>query len=124
MRTGSLILAVGVAGLSLLAAVAHGPVRAPHASPGTGEHADNDGVPIAGSYQLAAIKPAADGSVLDHRGRSQRLAGFTTGRITILSFIYTNCGDPEGCPLAMATLFEIYHASEKSTLLAGNARLV
>ena len=130
MRTWSLILVVGIALLST-AAIATGPAGAPHAHPPRAATftertplGDSHGVPIAGSYHLPEIKLAGDGRVLDHSGRSHRLAGFISGRITLLSFIYTNCGDPEGCPLAMSTLFEIYHASDKSERLARNARLV
>jgi len=81
-------------------------------------------VPSAGNYALPPIKFAGDGAVVDHTGRAHRLAKFTTGRITLLSFIFANCSDPSGCPLAIGTLFEIYHASEKSKALVDSARLV
>lgn len=108
-----------------------GPVWRPHAQAGDTAPlaallpARGQGeAPIAGSYALPAIKHASDGSVLDHTGRSHRLAKVTSGRITLLSFIFTSCSDPSGCPLAMGTLFEIYHASENSKVLGSNARLV
>jgi cytochrome oxidase Cu insertion factor (SCO1/SenC/PrrC family) len=56
--------------------------------------------PAPGSYQLHRIMRAPDGRVLDVEGRSQRLARYTRGKITLLGFIYTTCVDPEGCPLA------------------------
>jgi protein SCO1 len=60
--------------------------------------------PAAGSYSLPPIFVAPAGRVLDERGRSRALREYTTGRVTLFSFIYTTCGDPAGCPLAIATL--------------------
>ena len=59
--------------------------------------------PAPGSYTLQVIQQAADGNVLDIDGRAYKLARYTTGRITLLSFIYTYCVDPIGCPLAFET---------------------
>src|SRR5262245_4808602 len=117
----------------LLAALtsAHAPTGEPHAQPlRAGPLAalvparDEGEVPTAGNYALPSIKLAGDGGVLDHTGRAHRLAKFTSGRITLLSFIFANCADPSGCPLAMGTLFEIYHGSENSKALLDSARLV
>jgi cytochrome oxidase Cu insertion factor (SCO1/SenC/PrrC family) len=65
--------------------------------------------PAAGSYQLERILHVPDGAVLDSDGSMHRLREFTTGKITLFSFIYTYCTDARGCPLAYATL----HASRK-----------
>ncbi|MDB5769959.1 MAG: hypothetical protein JWM42_333 [Burkholderia sp.] len=35
---------------------------------------------------------------------------YTTGRVTLLSFIYTDCVDPIGCPLA----FEVFRRANGS----------
>ena len=56
--------------------------------------------PAPGSYQLQHILRAPEGTVLDRDGEAKRLSRFTTGRITVLSLIYTRCGDGQGCPLA------------------------
>jgi len=58
--------------------------------------------PAAGSYQLQHILRAPEGTVLDGDGdgEAKRFSRFTTGRITVLSLIYTRCGDGRGCPLA------------------------
>ena len=42
--------------------------------------------------------------MLDSDGTPHRLRAFTTGRITLFSFIYTYCTDQQGCPLATASL--------------------
>jgi protein SCO1 len=59
--------------------------------------------PAPGSYTLQVIQHAPGGDVLDIDGRSYKLDRYTTGRITLLGFIYTYCVDPIGCPLAFET---------------------
>jgi len=56
--------------------------------------------PAPGTYQLQHILRAPEGTVLDRGGEAKRFSRFTTGRITVLSLIYTRCGDGRGCPLA------------------------
>jgi protein SCO1/2 len=56
--------------------------------------------PAPGTYELQHILRAPEGTVLDGDGAAQRFSQFTTGRITVLSLIYTRCGDGQGCPLA------------------------
>lgn len=62
-------------------------------------------LPAPGSYRLEHIMQAPAGVVLDTRGAEQPLARYTTGRITVLSFIYTRCSDAKGCPYA----YLVYH---------------
>ena len=80
--------------------------------------------PEPGSYTLPRIKLAGDGEVVGIDGRARRLSGFTRGKITILSFIYTMCSDSKGCPLAMSTLFEAHDASRYLPEIAANARFI
>ena len=56
--------------------------------------------PAPGTYKLQHILRAPEGTVFDCEGAAQRFSRFTTGRITVLSLIYTRCGDGRGCPLA------------------------
>ncbi len=63
--------------------------------------------PPPGSYSLPPILPAPEGRVLDENGRARALREFTTGRVTLLSFVYTHCTDAAGCPLAFATLAKV-----------------
>lgn len=60
--------------------------------------------PPAGSYSLPPIQAAPRGRVLDEAGRNRPLSEYLSGRITLLSFVYTHCTDPTGCPLAFSTL--------------------
>jgi cytochrome oxidase Cu insertion factor (SCO1/SenC/PrrC family) len=80
--------------------------------------------PAPGSYQLPVIKPAADGEVLDASGAAQRLRGLTRGRVTVMSFIYTRCGDAKACPYATGVLKQLHVTSAEDSALAGGLRLV
>jgi cytochrome oxidase Cu insertion factor (SCO1/SenC/PrrC family) len=60
--------------------------------------------PAAGSYELQRIQPATDATLLDASGRVRHLTDFTQGKITLLTFFYTYCVDPWGCPYAYWTL--------------------
>lgn len=64
-------------------------------------------LPAAGSYRLESIQPAADGAVLESDGTAAPLRRYTTGKVTLLSFMYTYCVDPVGCPLAFQTFADL-----------------
>ena len=80
--------------------------------------------PEPGSYTLQRIMRAPDGAVLDLDGRSRRLADFTTGKITVLSLVYTSCTDAWGCPLASRIFDRLAAAVEESPVLRSRVRLV
>lgn len=80
--------------------------------------------PAPGTYALHAIMRAPDGSVVDLNGRSRRLAELTTGKITLLSFVYTRCTDTWGCPLAYRVFDAVGAAVERSSALRSHVRLV
>jgi len=60
--------------------------------------------PPPGSYQLQRIQPVTDAVLLDSAGRIVKLSALTRGKITLLTFFYTYCVDPLGCPFAHITL--------------------
>ncbi len=64
-------------------------------------------VPAPGTYQLQEIQPVADGELLDTTGRARHLAEFTHGKVTLLTFFYTTCTDPLGCPFGYVTLSQL-----------------
>jgi len=80
--------------------------------------------PAPGSYRLERILQAPDGNVLDSDGSLHRLREFTTGKVTLFSFIYTYCSDPKGCPLAYATLHSLKRTIERTPALHGKVRFV
>lgn len=63
--------------------------------------------PRPGTYVLQKIQPIANATLLDVAGRPTRLSAATTGRITLLTFFYTYCADPLGCPFAYHTLIQV-----------------
>jgi protein SCO1 len=70
---------------------------------------DSPGValPKAGTYKLPIIQAASNGWVLEGNRMPWRLSRYTKDAITLLSFMYTYCSDPLGCPLAYSTMVDI-----------------
>jgi protein SCO1/2 len=81
-------------------------------------------VPAPGSYSLQVIQQAPKGNVLDIDGRTYPLERYTTARITLLSFIYTYCVDPVGCPLAFETFTGLRERLLATPELARRVRFV
>jgi cytochrome c peroxidase len=80
--------------------------------------------PAAGSYALPPLGNAADGPVLDSRGRSGRLHDHLGDKLVVLSFIYTRCSDVNGCPLATFVLKGVQDRVRATPALEGQVRLV
>lgn len=80
--------------------------------------------PPPGSYKLQKIQHVTDAVLLDSSGRSVRLAALTQGKITLLTFFYTYCVDPLGCPFAHTTLAELRDRVRGDQALAGRVRFV
>lgn len=83
------------------AAVLHSTPLAAAGDPGAARAPAIDYVANApGSYRLERIQQSPDGVVLDGAGRSHRLADRLRGKVTLLTFFYSYCTDPWGCPFA------------------------
>jgi len=54
----------------------------------------------AGTYALQRIQQSPDAELLDALARPRRLRDLTRGKVTLLTFFYTYCADPLGCPFA------------------------
>jgi cytochrome oxidase Cu insertion factor (SCO1/SenC/PrrC family) len=80
--------------------------------------------PAPGSYALPAVKPVADGEVLDSTGRALRLREFTRGHVTVMSFIYTRCAAVRACPYATGVMMQLHQASSEDPALARGMRLI
>ncbi len=81
-------------------------------------------LPAPGSYELRRIMLAPDGVVLANDGRALRLHAALRGRLTVLSFMYSYCRDPVGCPLAWQALGVVQDALKRDPVLARRAQLV
>jgi len=126
-----LILFAGLLGLGLAAvagwrmfAPPHPAPTAPLASLFPADAAYQFDPPAPGSYRLNTIKQAPDGTVLDIHGAEHRLSDLADGKITLVSFVYLTCGDINGCPLAMSTLFDIHDASAARPGLRDDVQLM
>lgn len=63
--------------------------------------------PVAGTYTLPDLGPARDGRYTDTATSEGRLHDLFTGKVTVMSFIYTQCDDVNGCPLASFVMAQI-----------------
>lgn len=77
----------------------------------------------AGSYKLPPLGNAPNGKVLDEHGKSVSLHDLYKGKYTLLSFIYSNCKDVNGCPLASYVFYKIKTEMRKDAVLADKLRL-
>jgi len=80
--------------------------------------------PRPGSYVLQKIQPIANATLLDGTGRPIRLSTATTGKITLLTFFYTYCADPLGCPFAYQTLMQVRRGVVGDSRLAQRVRFL
>lgn len=70
--------------------------------------------PESGTYKLHRIQPAPSGWVIEDRyWLPRRLSSYTKGKVTLFSFFYSTCRDPEGCPKAWDA-FQTVHAAIKT----------
>jgi protein SCO1 len=81
-------------------------------------------LPTAGTYKLPVIQPASNGWVLEGNKMPWRLSRYTKDAITLLSFMYTYCSDPLGCPLAYSTMVDIKNRVLLDNALHGKVRFV
>lgn len=79
---------------------------------------------LPGSYVLQRIMRAGDGFVIDVRGKKRHLRDFVQGRVTLLSFIYSSCADPDGCPYAYTVFNLVKTALEGNPAARNRVRLV
>jgi protein SCO1/2 len=79
-------------------------------------------LPKPGSYELPPIKRAAGGHVLDEQGHARDLGDVLRGRITVLAFIYTRCGDI--CPIASMQMSFVQDLAAKDPEIAVQMQLV
>ena len=119
-RRALLAAALCVAAMPRLARAATDGQSAPRAR----RQVDTARLPAPGTYQLARVMAAPDGTVLGSDGRAQRLHGVLRGRLSVVSFMYTYCRDPEGCPLAWASMEDLRTALLREPALAAAAQLI
>ena len=77
-----------------------------------------------GSYTLPVIGKAVDGQVLGSDNRPESLTGLMSGKLVLLSFIYTTCSDASGCPLATQVLHKISRRLQGQAEILGRLRML
>ncbi len=80
--------------------------------------------PAPGTYRLDHIFHAPQGIVLEGDRFPRLLSRYATGSITLLSFFYTSCADPQGCPLAWEAFENLRARLKERADLQGQVRLV
>jgi cytochrome c peroxidase len=80
--------------------------------------------PVPGTYHLPPLWEAADGQVLDTAGKPTRLRALMGDKVVVMSFIYTQCNDVNGCPLATFVLSQLQAPIQLDPALRDQVRLV
>ena len=80
--------------------------------------------PEPGTYQLPPLGRAGSGTILDEQGRSRPLDDFFGDKFVVLSFVYTNCNDVNGCPLATFVLGQLQQRLSRDSVLADQVRMI
>ncbi|MEM8501368.1 MAG: cytochrome c peroxidase [Pseudomonadota bacterium] len=80
--------------------------------------------PAAGSYDLPELGIAGNGPVLLSDGQAVQLHDLLGDRYVLLSFIYTQCDDVNGCPLATFVTSKVQNAVMRSNVLRNQVRFV
>jgi protein SCO1 len=96
---------------------------APDPAPALAPHMDF--VPnSAGTYQLQHIQQCPDAVLLNASGSTRRLSAYTRGKVTLLTFFYTYCTDPWGCPFAYQTMKTLRDRIAADTAARSRVRFV
>ncbi|HEX4597678.1 MAG TPA: SCO family protein [Burkholderiaceae bacterium] len=80
--------------------------------------------PPAGTYALQHIQASPDAPLLDSSAQPCRLSDLTHGKITLLTFFYTHCTDPLGCPFALGLMSGLRERIGAEPDLRRNVRFV
>jgi len=102
----------GAAAALLLAASASAAAPAPGA------------LPAPGTYKLQRIMAAPEGKVLNSDGSEHGLSSYVTGRVTLLTFMYTSCADADGCPLAYGVFKSLKGSLDRMPEMTQKVRFV
>ena len=80
--------------------------------------------PVPGTYDLPVLWAAADADVLTSNDKAVRLHELMGDKAVIMSFIYTSCGDVNGCPLATFVLSQLQEPIRADPTLRDRVRLI
>ena len=81
-------------------------------------------LPLPGTYDLYNIRKAGDGEIIEENGNNNSLHNLMDGKITLMSFIYSNCTDTNGCPLATSVFFKIQEKLKKNPKMLSKIKMI
>lgn len=81
-------------------------------------------LPAIGTYTRPKIGEASDGIVINSAGEETTLYNLMDDKITLLSFMYTSCGDINGCPLASHVLNKVMQRLVEHSRLSDRVQLL
>jgi protein SCO1 len=82
-------------------------------------------LPAPGTYSLDRIQTVPFSVVREGKEKTPRLLSrYTTGKLTLLTFFYSQCADPQGCPLAWAAFEKVREGIKADPELHSQVRLV
>jgi cytochrome oxidase Cu insertion factor (SCO1/SenC/PrrC family) len=123
MRSSSLLAGFLTAALLPAVSLAHDPA---HPAPRVEIEGPADAyvyeLAAPGSYNLPRIKPAAGARLLDETGKALDLSQLFGGRLTVLAFMYTRCGD--ACPLAALRLADLQQLAAEDAAVARQVQIL
>ena len=67
---------------------------------------------------------SGDGKIIDENGNENTLHNLMGGKITLLSFIYSNCTDTNGCPLATSVFYKIQEKIKKDNKILSKLKMI
>lgn len=103
---------------------AHQVSTAPPVASAPGYQALEYEAPVAGSYRLPLLGAATDGRVVDSMGKAGSLHELFSPGVTVLAFIYTQCDDVNGCPLATYVMGQIARRLQQQEDLGERVKLI
>jgi cytochrome c peroxidase len=81
-------------------------------------------LPRPGTYRLPVLGTAEDAWVVNSLDHKVSLHDLMTSKFTLLSFIYTNCSDVNGCPVATHVMGKIQSRLRSDEVLKDHVRLI
>ncbi len=81
-------------------------------------------LPTVGSYELFKIRKSGDGEVIKQNGDPDNLHSIMKNKVTLLSFIYSNCTDTNGCPLATSVFYKIQEKLKNNKNLLKKIKMI
>jgi cytochrome c peroxidase len=121
VRVAALLLCAILSGLCL-AKPGESPQQTKILAPGYGDL--NFPPPVAGTYKLPPLSDAKDAIVLNVDGEYVSYHDLFADKYTLLSFMYTRCGDVNGCPLTHVVFSRIRSLAQKDPLLSKKLKLI